>query len=94
MQFLFCVCAVLTSFLDRSSSPLIFEEEEEEDPLGIDEFMQEQLKLLKDKSASVIKHGEDGFRYNIRMCPAYVLFRFRSCLVMMGCAIVLCASVC
>ena len=90
MQCLFCVCAVLTSFLDRSRSPLIFQEEEEEDPLGINEFMQGQLKLLKDKSVSVVKHGEDGFRYNIRMCPVYVLFRFRSCLVMMACVLCVC----
>ena len=91
MQCLFCVCAVLTSFLDRFRSPSIFEEEEEEeDPFGIDEFLEEQRKLLNDKSVSVIKHGEDGFRYNIRMCPEYVLFRFRSCLVMMGCVLCVC----
>ena len=90
MQCLFCVCAVLTSLLDMSSSPLIFEKEEEEDPFGIDEFMEGQLKLLNDKSVSVIKHGEDGFRYNVRMCPVYVLFRFRSCLVMMGCVLCVC----
>ena len=90
MQCLFCVCAVLTSFLDRSCSPSIFEEEKEEDPFGIDEFLEEQRKLQNDKSVSVIKHGEDGFRYNIRMCPVYVLFRFRTCLVMMACVLCVC----
>ena len=81
------MCAVLTSFLDRSRSPSIFEEEEEEDPLGINEFMQGQRKLPNDKSVSVIKHGEDGFRYNVSMCPMYVLFMFRSCLVMLACVL-------
>ena len=84
------MCAVLTSFLDMSRSPSIFEEEKEEDPFGIDAFLQEQLKKLDDKSVSVIKHGEDGFRYNIHMCPVYVLFRFRSCLVMMACVLSVC----
>ena len=91
MQCLFCACAVLTSFLDRSRSPSIFEEEEEEDPFGIDEFMQVQLKKLQsDESVSVIKHGEDGFRYNVSMCPMYVLFMFRSCLVMLACVLCVC----
>ena len=90
MQCLFCVCAVLTSFLDMSRSPSIFEEEKEEDPFGIDELIQEHFQKLDDKSVSVIKHGEDGFRYNVRMCPVYVLFRFRSCLVMMGCVLCVC----
>ena len=91
MQCLFCVCAVLTSFLDMSRSPSIFEEEKEEDPFGIDEFLQEQLKKLQlDESVSVLKHGEDGFRYNVSMCPAYVLFMFRSCLVMLACVLCVC----
>ena len=90
MQCLFCVCAVLTSFLDMSRSPSIFEEEKEEDPFGIDELVQQRRKKLDGKSVSVIKHGEDGFRYNVRMCPVYVLFRFRSCLVMMGCVLCVC----
>ena len=62
MQCLFCACAVLTSFLDMSRSPSIFEKEEEEDPFGIDEFLEGQRKLPNDKFVSVIKHGEDGFR--------------------------------
>ena len=81
---------MLTSFLDMSSSPSIFEEEEEEDPFGIDELVQQRHKKLDVESVSVIKHGEDGFRYNVRMCPVYVLFRFRSCLMMMGCVLCVC----
>ena len=84
------MCAVLTSFLAMSRSPSIFEEEKEEDPFGIDEFVQQRRKKLDNNSVSVIKHGEDGFRYNIRMCPVYVPFRFRSCLVMMACVLCVC----